>query len=88
VGIAAGPAEIDPADPAAGLVAPVATAGTIFARVDASYEPIRVGDLLAVSPTPGHAMRSPIARPGTIVGKALEELADGAGTIRVLVMSR
>jgi hypothetical protein len=40
------------------------------------------------SPTPGHAMRTDVASPGTILGKALEELSSDTGTIRILVMPR
>jgi hypothetical protein len=80
------------ADPNARLEpgeAPVALAGAIVScKVDASFGAIRLGDLLTVSPTPGHAMRSGDPVPGTIVGKALEALDTGAGLIKVLVMSR
>jgi len=68
--------------------AAVALSGTVPCKVDASYGAIRVGDLLAVSPTPGHAMRSPDTAPGTVLGKALESLEAGRGTINVLVMMR
>ena len=66
--------------------APVALSGTVPCKVDAGFGPISPGDLLTTSPTPGHAMRSSEATPGTIVGKALEELETGTGVIRVLVM--
>lgn len=56
--------------------------------MDAGYGSIEVGDLLAVSSTPGHAMRSDDPDQGTIVGKALERLADGMGIIKILVMLR
>jgi hypothetical protein len=68
--------------------APVAQSGTVLCKVDASYAPIGVGDLLSTSPTPGHAMRSDAAKPGTIVGKSLEPLDNGTDIIRVLVMLR
>ncbi|MFN7967229.1 MAG: type VI secretion system tip protein TssI/VgrG [Acidobacteriota bacterium] len=66
----------------------IAFAGIVTAKVDASFGAIEIGDLLTSSPTPGHAMRAGTALPGTIVGKALEPLASGVGTIRVLVMPR
>jgi len=71
-------------------VAPIALAGTIVTcRVDADYGAIQPNDLLVASPTPGHAMRAgEAARQGTVIGKALEPLADGTGAIRVLAMSR
>ena len=45
------------------------------------------GDLLAASAVPGHARKvdDPSGRPGAILGKALEPLPRGRGTIRVLV---
>lgn len=67
---------------------PVLSSGFAEVRVDAGYGSIRAGDLLTASPTPGHAMRSEEAKPGTIVGKALESLEAGTGLIRVLVMMR
>jgi hypothetical protein len=62
-------------------------------RVDASENPIRIGDLLVSSDTPGMAMRSQaidiggvkIHRPGTLIGKALEPLESGHGEILVLL---
>jgi len=73
--------------------AKVAQSGRVKVKVDAHFGPISVGDLLVSSPTPGHAMRSvpvmigetPIHRPGTLVGKALESLAAGEGEILVLL---
>jgi len=70
--------------------APLALAGSvILCKVDASYGAIVPNDLLVASPTSGHAMRAG-ENPGmgTVVGKALEPLEAGMGTIRVLVMSR
>ncbi|HSB73079.1 MAG TPA: hypothetical protein VLT62_27455 [Candidatus Methylomirabilis sp.] len=71
----------------------VAHNGRVAVKVDASFGPIAVGDLLVTSSTPGFAMRStpvdlggvPIHRPGTLVGKALEPLAEGQGEILVLL---
>ena len=71
----------------------VAHSGRVKVKVDTSYGPIAVGDLLVTSPTPGHAMRSqplqlggtPIHRPGTLLGKALEPLDAGQGEILVLL---
>lgn len=68
--------------------AAIALSGTVPCKVDAGYGSINVGDLLTVSPTPGHAMRSTDLAAGTILAKALEPLESGAGTIRVLVMLR
>lgn len=71
----------------------VATTGRVRVKVDASRGPIRVGDLLVTSDKPGYAMRSTpidvggalLHRPGTIVGKALEALAEGQSEILVLL---
>jgi hypothetical protein len=71
----------------------VTMSGRVVVRVDAGKYPIRIGDLLVASNTPGVAMRSRplrvggklIHRPGTIIGKALEALPGGEGKILVLV---
>jgi hypothetical protein len=71
----------------------VATTGRVRVRVDATKHPIRIGDLLVTSDTPGFAMRSEplelggvkIHRPGTIIGKALESMPSGRGEILVLL---
>ena len=71
----------------------VAHSGRVKVKVDAQYGPIKAGDLLVSSATPGYAMRSTpvdingilMHRPGTIIGKALEPLADDQGEILVLV---
>jgi hypothetical protein len=71
----------------------VATTGRVKVKVDATRGPINVGDLLVTSDVAGVAMKSqplelggvPIHRPGTIIGKALEPLAKGAGEILVLL---
>jgi hypothetical protein len=65
-------------------------------KVDASFGAIKPGDLLSTSSTPGHAMKAApviingleIYRPGTILGKALEPLAQGTGVIKVFVSMR
>lgn len=71
----------------------VATTGRVKVRVDASNGPIKIGDLLVTSNKPGVAMKSvPVKigsvrmhRPGTLIGKALEPLAQGSGEILVLL---
>ncbi len=72
---------------------PLAIAGRVLCKVDASFGPIAPGDLLTTSPTPGHAMLAQpitiggvnIFRPGTILGKALEPCEEGTGLIQILV---
>ncbi len=67
------------------LVAPVALAGVIEVAVDASYGPILPGDLLASSPTPGHAMIATVPDARSVVAKALAALPAGKGRILALV---
>jgi hypothetical protein len=43
---------------------------------------------LVTSPTPGHAMRALEAGSGAILGKALDSLETGMGSIRVLLVTR
>lgn len=71
----------------------VATTGRVKVKVDASNGPINIGDLLVTSDKTGVAMKSVpveiggvrIHRPGTLLGKALEPLAQGQGEILVLL---
>ena len=67
---------------------PVALSGVVSCKVDASWGAIVPGDLLQSSPTPGHAMRSETPGIGSVLGKALEPLDAGTGTIRILVTLR
>jgi hypothetical protein len=66
---------------------PLAVVGIVPCKVTTENGPIRVGDLLVTSSTPGHAMkgtdRSKLV--GAVVGKALEPLPQGTGVIQVLV---
>jgi hypothetical protein len=72
---------------------PVAIVGIVPTKVTDENGPIQPGDLLTTSSLLGHAMKaSPIIingikiyPPGTIVGKALDQLASGQGIIKVLV---
>ena len=71
----------------------VAATGRVKVKVDASNGPIKIGDLLVTSDKEGFAMKSaPVEfggvrmhRPGTLIGKALEPLANGTGEILVLL---
>lgn len=71
----------------------VATTGRVKVRVDARNGAIKIGDLLVTSDVAGTAMKSqPVKisgrsfhQPGTIIGKALEPMADGVGEILVLL---
>ena len=66
----------------------IAILGTVACKVSAENGPIRPGDLLVTSSTPGHAMRADNPEMGTVLGKALESLDSGTGLIQVLVMLR
>ena len=74
---------------------PVALCGRVPCKVTDENGPIRRGDLLTAGTTPGHAMKAVAApvngrlrhTPGTIIGKALEPHAQGAGLIEVFVFS-
>lgn len=66
---------------------PISLIGKVFCKVDASYSPIEVGDLLTTSLTPGCAMKATDASRafGAVLGKALKSLNDGQGLIPILV---
>lgn len=65
---------------------PLALVGRVNCKVDASSEPIEIGDLLTTSPIPGHAMKAvdPSRAVGAIIGKALAPLREGTGMIPIL----
>lgn len=71
----------------------IATTGRVKVHATAQNGAIKRGDLLVTSDIPGTAMRSqPVSingrtfhQPGTIIGKALEPLAEGSGEIMVLL---
>jgi len=66
---------------------PVALIGKAFCNVDASCGAIEIGDLLTTSGTPGHAMKAddPSRAFGSVIGKALQPLANGRGQIPILI---
>jgi hypothetical protein len=66
---------------------PVALVGKVHCKVDASYSPIEIGDLLTTSATPGCAMKADdhVKAFGAVIGKALCRLEAGLGLIPVLV---
>jgi hypothetical protein len=84
-GILATPRGIDP--PAAHAEVPVAVMGIVPCKVSAENGPIRRGDLLVASATPGHAMKGTDRGRmlGAVVGKALGNQPSGTGVIEVLV---
>jgi hypothetical protein len=66
---------------------PLAVMGVVPVKATAENGSIQPGDLLTTSSKAGHAMRCG-ANPqvGTIIGKALESLAEGAGVLKMLVV--
>ena len=66
---------------------PVALIGRVYCKVDATYAPIGVGDMLTTSPTSGCAMKAtdPGMAFGAVIGKALSSIEDGQGLIPILV---
>lgn len=66
---------------------PLAVVGKVYCQADAQYSAIEVGDLLASSPTPGHAMKATDPRRafGSVIGKALRPLDTGQGLIPILI---
>jgi hypothetical protein len=69
---------------------PVALAGKVFCKVDATLGAVKAGDLLTTSSTLGHAMKvADRSRAlGAIIGKALAGLDAGFGLIPILVSPR
>jgi hypothetical protein len=67
----------------------LALVGRVPVKIVGEGGPVRPGDLLVASSTPGHAMRAPAeVKPGTVIGKALEPFTGETGTIQMLVMTR
>jgi hypothetical protein len=66
---------------------PVALTGRVYCWADATYGPIKPGDLLTTSATAGHAMKVANHRKskGAIIGKAMTSLTAGRGLVLVLV---
>lgn len=66
---------------------PIALTGRVYVRADTSNGPIRPGDLLTTSATPGYAMRvsDHAQAQGAILGKAMTSLQEGKGLVLVLV---
>jgi hypothetical protein len=65
----------------------IALSGRVYALADASNAPIKPGDLLTTSATPGHIMKAsdPARATGAIIGKAMSALPSGQGYVLVLV---
>jgi hypothetical protein len=68
-----------------GQQAIVAMVGVVKVKVSAQNGRIEKGDLLTTSDTRGYAMKAKVAKQGTIIGKALEDLNAAKGEIKVLV---
>ncbi|MFC1573070.1 hypothetical protein ACFL6M_05670 [Candidatus Eisenbacteria bacterium] len=66
---------------------PVAMSGRVYCWADAVNGPIKPGDLLTTSATPGHAMKATNHQKaqGAIIGKAMSSLESGRDLVLVLV---
>jgi len=66
---------------------PIALVGKVYCKVDASFGPVEIGDLLTTSPTPGHAMKvtDQFKAFGAVIGKALRPLKTGQELIPILI---
>ena len=65
----------------------IALSGRVYCMVDATENPVEIGDMLTTSEVPGHAMKVndfDQAR-GAIIGKAMTSLKTGRGLVLVLV---
>jgi hypothetical protein len=74
-------------DPASADEVPMAMVGRVPTKVSTENGPIKVGDLLVASSTPGYAMKGTDhdRMLGAVIGKALGPLDSGTGVIEVLV---
>jgi hypothetical protein len=67
----------------------IATAGVAVCHANASTGPIEVGDLLTASALAGRAMKHDGSLPAaTVLGRAVDPLPVGEGSIRVLLGAR
>ncbi len=66
---------------------PVALTGRVYVQADTSNGPIKPGDLLTTSTSPGHAMKvtDHHRAQGATLGKAMTRLDEGEGLVLVLV---
>lgn len=66
---------------------PIALSGRVWVYCDATDQPIKPGDLLTTSDSPGHAMKAGDAARahGAVLGKAMTPLDKGQGLVLVLV---
>ena len=66
---------------------PMAVVGVVPVKVTSENGPIKPGDKLTTSSTPGHAMKADRhAGIGTVIGKALQPLNSERGVIEMLVV--
>jgi hypothetical protein len=68
---------------------PVALAGKTLCRIDARNNPVKPGDLIVASETPGCGMKGKMDsfdKIGTVIGKDLDSLDDGIGLVPVFIV--
>jgi len=73
----------DKADRTSGTSAPISLVGRVPVKVSTENGPIEVGDYLTSSNKPGVAKKA--TKPGTIIGKALEDFDGEQGKILVFI---
>ncbi|PKL41337.1 MAG: hypothetical protein CVV44_01500 [Spirochaetae bacterium HGW-Spirochaetae-1] len=69
-------------------VYPVALVGKTLCKVDARISPVKPGDLIVASGTPGCGMVGKVdsfEKIGTVIGKAMDRLEEGIGIISVFI---
>ena len=62
--------------------------GKTFCRVDSRERPVKPGDLIVTSDTPGCGMAGEIDsfdRIGTVIGKALDSISNTIGVISIFI---
>ena len=67
---------------------PVALYGTVLVKIDARISPVKPGDFIVTSPTPGCGMKGTVdsfEKTGSVIGKALTGLEGGVGTIKMII---
>jgi len=92
VGVVSGAGSYQPGivldrQPGQGHRRPIALVGKAYVKVTDEAGPVRIGDLLTPSSTPGHAMRvvDPAAAAGSVIGKAIAAHGQGSGLIPMVI---
>jgi hypothetical protein len=88
-GVLGRPGDVAGARDGAAEEVPLAIVGIVPCKVCDEGGPVRIGDLLATSSVPGYAKKAPASpKEGTILGKALDAMEKGKGSIEVFLIQR